>query len=428
MLATQNPTQTKAWAALEAHFAKVKDVTLQQLFAQDAARAPKYTLQWEDFLVDYSKNNWDETTRNLLLQLAEECDLKASIEKYFTGDKINATEGRAVLHTALRSAEKQILVDGQNVIPEVEEVKAKIKAFSQEIISGKRKGYTGKPFTDVVNIGIGGSDLGPVMVSEALKFYKNHLNINFISNVDGDHVHEVIKHLNPETTLFVIVSKTFTTQETLSNALTVKKWFLKHAKEADVAQARCKNRSRCFVRAQNRYAQTRGSAGSDDHPPSGTHPVGRGASGASVGNGGRTRRKPTGRTRARNAIPANRSRSSPSARRETQAGNACGQTSPQHPKHGRFACRPAPFRRPPAPVRHSQNRAPDGGQHLPVDRRYAAWRIVPRRNRHPAGQYARRHPPQPAAGAQNQLGESRPRVQPASFGSANPRRIACTEA
>ena len=226
MLATQNPTQTKAWAALEAHFAKVKDVTLQQLFAQDAARAPKYTLQWEDFWVDYSKNNWDETTRNLLLQLAEECDLKASIEKYFTGDKINATEGRAVLHTALRSAEKEILVDGQNVIPEVEEVKAKIKAFSQEIISGKRKGYTGKPFTDVVNIGIGGSDLGPVMVSEALKFYKNHLNIHFISNVDGDHVHEVIKHLNPETTLFVIVSKTFTTQETLSNALTVKKWFL----------------------------------------------------------------------------------------------------------------------------------------------------------------------------------------------------------
>ena len=236
MLATQNPTQTKAWVALEAHFAKVKDITLQQLFAQDAARAPKYTLQWEDFWVDYSKNNWDETTRNLLLQLAEECDLKASIEKYFTGDKINATEGRAVLHTALRSAEKEILVDGQNIIPEVEEVKAKIKAFSQEIISGKRKGCTGKPFTDVVNIGIGGSDLGPVMVSEALKFYKNHLNIHFISNVDGDHVHEVIKHLNPETTLFVIVSKTFTTQETLSNALTVKKWFLKHAKESDVAK------------------------------------------------------------------------------------------------------------------------------------------------------------------------------------------------
>ena len=236
MLATQNPTQTKAWAALEAHFAKVKDVTLQQLFAQDAARAPKYTLQWEDFWVDYSKNNWDETTRNLLLQLAEECDLKASIEKYFIGDKINATEGRAVLHTALRSAEKEILVDGQNVIPEVAQVKAKIKDFSQEIISGKRKGYTGKSFTDVVNIGIGGSDLGPVMVTEALKFYKNHLNIHFISNVDGDHVHEVIKHLNPETTLFVIVSKTFTTQETLSNALTVKKWFLKHAKEADVAK------------------------------------------------------------------------------------------------------------------------------------------------------------------------------------------------
>ncbi|MEB3003962.1 glucose-6-phosphate isomerase [Capnocytophaga sp. G2] len=236
MLATLNPIHTKAWGALTAHFKKVKNVTLQQLFKENPLRAKEYTLVWEDFLVDYSKNNLDNTTRDLLLQLAQECDLKASIEKYFSGDKINATENRAVLHTALRSAEKEILVDGKNVIPEIAQVKAKIKAFSQEVISGKRTGYTGKTFTDVVNIGIGGSDLGPVMVCEALKFYKNHLNVHFISNVDGDHIHEVIGHLNPETTLFVIVSKTFTTLETLSNALTVKQWFLKSAQEADVAK------------------------------------------------------------------------------------------------------------------------------------------------------------------------------------------------
>lgn len=236
-LQTQNPTQTKAWEALKTHFETIKNIPMKQLFEQDSNRASKFSIKWEDFLVDYSKNRIDETTKQLLLQLAQECHLKDAIEKYFGGDHINTTENRAVLHTALRADKNQtILVDGQNVMPEINQVKAKMQSFSEEIISGKRKGYSGKAFTDIVNIGIGGSDLGPVMVCEALKFYKNHLNIHFISNVDGDHVYETIKHLNPETTLFVIVSKTFTTQETLSNATTIKNWFLKSAKEQDVAK------------------------------------------------------------------------------------------------------------------------------------------------------------------------------------------------
>ena len=193
--------------------------------------------KWHDFYVDYSKNRIDEETLKLLVQLADECHLKDAIEKYFGGDLINNTEKRAVLHTALRAPENSVInVDGKNVMPEVVAVKHKIKQFSEEVISGKRKGYTGKAFTDVVNIGIGGSDLGPAMVTEALKFYKNHLNVHFISNVDGDHVLETIKHLNPETTLIVIVSKTFTTLETLSNALTVKEWFLKSGSEKDIAK------------------------------------------------------------------------------------------------------------------------------------------------------------------------------------------------
>lgn len=236
MLSTQNPTKTKAWSALYVHYEATKNISLQQLFAEDSNRAKDYTIKWENFLVDYSKNNIDKVSQKLLLDLAKECNLKDAIEKYFKGDLINSTENRAVLHTALRSNEKEILVGGKNIIPEIEQVKQKIKSFSQEIISGERKGYTDKPFTDIVNIGIGGSDLGPVMVCEALKYYKNHLNVHFVSNVDGDHVYETIKHLNPETTLFVIVSKTFTTLETLSNALTIKKWFLEKASEKDIAK------------------------------------------------------------------------------------------------------------------------------------------------------------------------------------------------
>ncbi len=237
MLKNINPTETNAWKALQNHFEEVKNVHTKTLFEKDPQRAEKFSILWNDFFVDYSKNRIDEKTMELFLQLADESQLKDAIEKYFKGDHINATENRAVLHTALRAGENEsILVDGKNVMPEVVSVKKKIKQFSEEIISGTKKGYTGKAFTDIVNIGIGGSDLGPAMVTEALKFYKNHLNIHFISNVDGDHVMETIKHLNPETTLFVIVSKTFTTQETLSNAITVKEWFLKKATQNDVAK------------------------------------------------------------------------------------------------------------------------------------------------------------------------------------------------
>ncbi|RYC52158.1 glucose-6-phosphate isomerase [Flagellimonas olearia] len=232
-----DPTTTKSWKKLLAHYQENKDTHLRELFAQDGNRGKKFSLLWNDFLVDYSKNRVTEETLSLLQELAEEVKLKEAMDAYFGGELINQTEGRAVLHTALRAKKgDEVFVDGENIVEEVQEVKEKIKLFSESVISGDRKGYTGKAFTDVVNIGIGGSDLGPVMVTEALKFYKNHLKTHFVSNVDGDHVYEVLKELDPETTLFVIVSKTFTTQETLSNALTIKKWFLKKASEKDIVQ------------------------------------------------------------------------------------------------------------------------------------------------------------------------------------------------
>ena len=232
-----NPTQTVAWQKIQSHFETMKSVQMQELFAKDNNRAEKMHLQWNDFLVDYSKNIATQETIDLLLDLAKKVDLKDAISKYFDGDLINQTENRAVLHTALRASENTaVMVDGVNVMPEVFSVKNKIKNFSNEVISGERKGFSGKQFTDIVNIGIGGSDLGPAMIVEALQFYKNHLNVHFVSNVDGDHVNEIIKKLNPETTLFVIVSKTFTTQETLSNAETIRSWFLKSAKQEDVAK------------------------------------------------------------------------------------------------------------------------------------------------------------------------------------------------
>lgn len=232
-----NPSQTAAWQQIQLHFEKMQATSMKDLFASDANRAEKFHIQWNDFLVDYSKNIASQETLDLLLNLAYEVELKQAITSYFQGDLINQTENRAVLHTALRAKESaNILVDGVNVMPEVYSVKNKIKNFSNEVISGNKKGFTGKPFTDIVNIGIGGSDLGPVMIVEALQFYKNHLNVHFVSNVDGDHVNEVIKKLNPETTLFVVVSKTFTTQETLSNAETIRSWFLQSASQDDVAK------------------------------------------------------------------------------------------------------------------------------------------------------------------------------------------------
>ncbi len=236
-LDTINPTNTNAWKKLELHFQTMQKATIQDLFESDSARTEKLNIQWNDFLIDYSKNIIDEETVQLLVELANEVGLKAAIADYFDGTVINKTENRAVLHTALRAVESAVVnVDGVNVMPEVYEVKNKIKGFTDEVVSGIRTGFTGKPFTDIVNIGIGGSDLGPAMVVEALQFYKNHLNVHFVSNVDGDHVQEILKKLNPETTLFVIVSKTFTTQETLTNSETIKDWFLKSATQEDVAK------------------------------------------------------------------------------------------------------------------------------------------------------------------------------------------------
>lgn len=236
-LQNTNPTETSAWNKLKIHFSPMQSNSIKEMFQHDSKRAEKFHIQWNDFLVDYSKNNITQETIDLLLQLAEEVNLKDAISKYFAGDIINQTENRAVLHTALRAPESAtILVDGKNVMPEIYQVKNKIKAFSNQIISGELKGFTGKPFTDIVNIGIGGSDLGPAMVVEALQYYKNHLNVHFVSNIDGDHVNEVVKKINPETTLFVIVSKTFTTQETLTNSETIRTWFLKSAKQEDVAK------------------------------------------------------------------------------------------------------------------------------------------------------------------------------------------------
>ncbi len=232
-----NPTTTEAWNALATHFQNYKDRQLKNLFQEHPERAQEFSISWKDFFIDYSKNNITKETKELLLALAKEVQLEEAINAYFTGETINQTEGRAVLHTALRAPEEaKVLVDGVNIIPEVYEVRQKMKSFTEAILSGKRKGYTGKAFTDVVNIGIGGSDLGPVMVTEALAYYKNHLNIHFVSNVDGDHVVETIQHLNPETTLFIVVSKSFTTQETLSNALTIKEWFLQNGTQEDIAK------------------------------------------------------------------------------------------------------------------------------------------------------------------------------------------------
>ena len=235
-LENTNPIQTAAWQELQDHFHTTSDLHLKQLFQENPERAEKFSIEWEDFFLDYSKNRITEKTLSLLLDLAKESKLKDGIQKYFAGDIINQTEGRSVLHTALRAPESSVItVDGKNIIPEVLDVKSQIRSFSEAVINGSKKGYTGKAFTDVVNIGIGGSDLGPAMVVEALKYYGNHLNLHFVSNVDGDHVHEILKELNPETTLFIVVSKTFTTQETLSNATTIKNWFLQTASENDIA-------------------------------------------------------------------------------------------------------------------------------------------------------------------------------------------------
>lgn len=228
-----NPTQTKAWQALEQHQKAQSAVTIQQLFAESPNRFSDYSLSFnQQILVDFSKNKINQQTLSLLRQLAEECSLSQAIEAMFSGEKINRTENRAVLHTALRNrSNSPVLVDGKDVMPEVNAVLAKMKSFCDRVISGQWQGYTGKAITDVINIGIGGSDLGPYMVTEALRPYKNHLTMHFVSNVDGTHIVETLKKVNPETTLVLVASKTFTTQETMTNAHTARDWFLTSAKE-----------------------------------------------------------------------------------------------------------------------------------------------------------------------------------------------------
>ena len=228
-----NPTNTQAWKALEAHQSQLAHTTIADLFKQEQNRFNDYSLSFENqILVDFSKNKINQETLKLLRQLAKESALDESINAMFTGEKINRTENRAVLHTALRNrSNTPVYVDGKDVMPEVNAVLAKMRSFCDRVISGEWKGYTGKAITDVVNIGIGGSDLGPYMVTEALRPYKNHLNMHFVSNVDGTHIAETLKKVNPETTLFLVASKTFTTQETMTNANSARDWLLAAAKD-----------------------------------------------------------------------------------------------------------------------------------------------------------------------------------------------------
>jgi glucose-6-phosphate isomerase len=238
MLPKINPTKTKPWKKLKEHYRVMKNRSMLELFRLDPERFSRFSLRFEDILVDYSKNIITKETLRLLLSLTRECKLKEAIERMFTGDEINETEGRAVLHVALRNrSNTPIHVNGTDVMPEVNEVLGQMKRFSDAVISGNWKAYTGKTMTDIVNIGIGGSDLGPLMVTEALRpYWKPHLRPHFVSNVDGTHIVETLRTLSPETTLFIIASKTFTTQETMTNALTARKWFLDSAKSQSLVK------------------------------------------------------------------------------------------------------------------------------------------------------------------------------------------------
>jgi len=233
MFPTINPTRTKAWSRLEQLFANTSGKTLKDWFALDAERANNFSIEWNDFLFDFSKNRIDYEIRETLIDLAKECHLTDAINAQFEAEIINKTENRQVLHTALRNrSNKPILVNGKDVMPDVNAVLAKMKSFTNKVHTGEWKGYSGKKIQTVVNIGIGGSDLGPVMVCEALKHYAvEGITSCFVSNVDGTHIAETLKKVNPETTLFIIASKTFTTQETMANAHSARNWFLQHAQE-----------------------------------------------------------------------------------------------------------------------------------------------------------------------------------------------------
>ena len=235
MLRKINPTETQAWNQLKEHFESVKSIEMKTLFEEDSDRFNKWSLRFEDMLLDYSKNRMTTKTLELLMDLAKECGLEDGIKQMFSGDKINITEQRAVLHTALRNfSDRRIEVDGEDIMPEIRQVLDQIREFSDRLQAGEIKGYTGKRITDIVNIGIGGSDLGLVMVTEALKpYWQEGIKAHFISNVDGTHIAETLKDLSPETTLFIICSKSFTTQETMTNAFSARKWFLEAADQQE---------------------------------------------------------------------------------------------------------------------------------------------------------------------------------------------------
>ena len=230
-----NPTQTKAWQALQKHYRENSDRKLIDLFQSNPKRFDQFSVRDEDMLVDFSKNLVDSATMDLLFQLARETQLPEAISSMFQGEKINETENRAVLHTALRTpAGESVMMDGKDVMPEVHRVLLQMKNFSEAILSGMWKGYTGKRVTDIINLGIGGSDLGPLMITEALRpYWKEGISVHFVSNVDGTHIAETLKKIDPETCLFIIASKTFTTQETMTNAHTARDWFLQHTGSED---------------------------------------------------------------------------------------------------------------------------------------------------------------------------------------------------
>lgn len=234
MLPNQDFTKTPAFENLKNDFNRLKNTSIKSLFDSNEHRQNEFSLELNDLFFDYSKNILDKEAFCNLIELAHQTGLKSAINAQFSGDIINVTENRSVLHTALRAnTNSEIIIDGKNIMHDIQWVKDQMKYFCAQVIQGQWKGYTGKSITDVVNIGIGGSDLGPVMVTEALKAYKNHLNIHFVSNVDGTHISETLKKVNPETTLFLIASKTFTTQETMANAFSARNWFLAEAKEME---------------------------------------------------------------------------------------------------------------------------------------------------------------------------------------------------
>ncbi len=239
MLPTIDPSSTSAWQSLTQHYQAMKNRQMADLFAEDPARFTRFSQRFEDILLDYSKNRITADTMQALLALASEVQLKEAIEAMFAGEKINQTEGRAVLHVALRNLSGDpIHVDGKDVMPEVMAELDHMKAFVERLHNGEHLGYTGQKITDLVNIGIGGSDLGPVMVTEALRpYWQPGISVHYVSNVDGTHIAETLKHVKPETTLFMVASKTFTTQETMTNAHTAREWFLGTAKdEAHIAK------------------------------------------------------------------------------------------------------------------------------------------------------------------------------------------------